>query len=148
MVMDLSAYSLFRLVGLITCLVSGAASLATFWFLGMGAENLAEIFPGKVLIAITGPLDADTLRQATEIWFAVSVVGVGCFAWMFRWITHPGRRPSRLLVAALVAQAVLGLFVNRDFLVRRRRRRERRFRATATSRVRGIRTPFTQRLCS
>jgi two-component system, NarL family, sensor histidine kinase DesK len=117
MVMDLSAYSLFRLVGLITCLVSGAASLATFWFLGMGAENLAEIFPGKVLIAITGPLDADTLRQATEIWFAVSVVGVGCFAWMFRWITHPGRRPSRLLVAALVAQAILGLFVNRDFLV-------------------------------
>jgi signal transduction histidine kinase len=115
--MGLSAYSLFRLSGLVICLVSGTSILATFWFLWNGAENLAAIFPGNVLIAIAGPLDADTLRHAIDIWFAISAVSVGCFAWMFRWITRPGKRSSRLVVAALAAQAVLGLFVNVDFLV-------------------------------
>jgi two-component system, NarL family, sensor histidine kinase DesK len=115
--MELSAYSLFRLSGLVICLVSGASILAAFWFLQNGAENLAELFPGKVLIAIAGPLEADTLRRAIDIWFAITAVSVGCFAWMFHWITRPGKRSSRLVVAALVAQAVLGLFVNNDFLV-------------------------------
>lgn len=115
--MRLSAYSLFRLSGLVICLVSGASILATFWFLGNGAENLAGIFPGNLLIAIAGPLDAGTLRQAIDIWLAIAAVSVGCFAWMFLWITRPGQRSSRLVIAALLAQAVLGLFVNRDFLI-------------------------------
>jgi signal transduction histidine kinase len=117
MFMGLSAYSLFRLAGLVICLVSGATTLASLWFVGTGAENLAGIFPGKLLVAIAGPLDADTLRRAIDVWFAIAALSVGCFAWMFLWITRPGQRPTRLVVAALVAQAGLGLFVSRDFLV-------------------------------
>ncbi|CAB3771671.1 sensor histidine kinase [Paraburkholderia solisilvae] len=115
--MSLTVYSLFRMAGLVTCVVSGASTVATFWFLRNGAENLAEIFPGNMLIAIAGPLDANTLRDTIDVWFAVSAVSVGCFAWMFRWITRPGKRPSQRVAAALVVQAVLGLFINKDFLV-------------------------------
>src|SRR5580704_13629355 len=34
MLMGLSAYSLFRLAGLVICLVSGATTLASLWFVG------------------------------------------------------------------------------------------------------------------
>jgi signal transduction histidine kinase len=115
--MGLSAYSLLRLSGLVICLVSGAAIVVTSWFVGNGAENLAEVFPGNVLTAIVGPLDAGTLRRVVDIWFVISAVSVGCFAWMFRWITRPGQRSSRLVAAALLAQAAVGLFISRDFLV-------------------------------
>ena len=115
--MSLSAYTFLRLAGVLTCLVSGTTSLATFWLLASGAENPAGILSGRLLVSLVGPLDGDTVRRAIDVWFAISALSVGCFAWMFLWITRPGRRSSRLVAAALMTQAVLGLFFSRDFLV-------------------------------
>jgi hypothetical protein len=63
--MKYSAYALLRFVGLLICLVSGGDLLTALWFTAAGAD-LAELFPGRQLLRMFGPISGDTLRLAFD----------------------------------------------------------------------------------
>jgi two-component system sensor histidine kinase DesK len=114
--MSFSPYSLFRIAGLVICIVSGTATLVALWFTGLGVDPSA-LFTSRALVALFGALDAKTLRLAFDLWLLICALGVGVFAWIFLWVTTPFHRPPRLAAAALAAQTILGLLVNDDFLI-------------------------------